>query len=314
MLTLALCRFGAYGTVIDDCQYRDDSAARQSWRAIGGTSPVRLAEVAGRRVLVLPCNFAAAPIERAVWDRAVQLDLSEWDGIELDIACRNPTPISHFTIYFQSGEGWYAAPFSISSTSEWNRIFVSKAETAMEGRPGGWKAIRTIRLSAWCSGDENTEIGLAGLRAAKALVTDTRIAVVRAESLALDRTAEKRAVQTYTASLVSILTAAGISSTLVSDFASDLSALRKAELVILPYNPEISDPLLKALQEHIVRGGKLIAFYTLDARLSPYVGIARGKYVKAEPPGLFAKMIFDRDALPGAPPSLGQRSWNIMQY
>ena len=155
--------------VIDDCSYSDNTAARAAWRPMRGTRPVATAILDGRKVLRLPCEFAAGDVERASWDRAVKLDLASSRGVQFELICSNDMPVSYFSIYCQSGEGWYHATFFPESSTDWNLIEIDKAEMQAEGKPAGWAQIKTIRISAWRGKAANTEFYLRDLRATEAL-------------------------------------------------------------------------------------------------------------------------------------------------
>src|ERR1035438_14239 len=127
-------------------------AARRPWRrpcsmgarACGWRVGVATAMRDGRKVLRLPCDFTASNVERASWDRAVRLDLTSSRGIQFKVLCRNALPVSYFSIYFQSGEGWYHAAFFPESSTAWNTIEIDKPEMKSEGKPAGWGEIKTI--------------------------------------------------------------------------------------------------------------------------------------------------------------------------
>jgi uncharacterized lipoprotein YddW (UPF0748 family) len=129
-----------------------------------GSTPVTTALLDGRKVLRLPCDFTSSNVERASWDRAVKLDLTSSRGIQFNVFCRNALPASYFSIYFQSGEGWYHAAFFPESSTAWNTIEIDKTEMKSEGKPAGWGEIKTIRLSAWRGKAENTVFYLSDLR------------------------------------------------------------------------------------------------------------------------------------------------------
>jgi uncharacterized lipoprotein YddW (UPF0748 family) len=150
--------------VIDDCQYPTDAAAATAWQSMAGTAKLQAAALTGHQVLRLPCNFAGTKIERASWDRRVKLDLASSRGVQFKVLCRDPSPVSYFSIYFQSGEGWYHAAFFPESSTDWNTIEIDKTAMTVEGEPGGWSQIRTVRISAWRGKDISTEFYLSDLR------------------------------------------------------------------------------------------------------------------------------------------------------
>lgn len=154
----------AESAVIDDCHYSTDAAAQAAWRPMRGTASPAAASVEGGLVLRLPCNFAGTQIERASWDRAVSLNLAGSRGVEFKVLCRNTSPVSYFSFYLQSGQGWYHAAFFPEFSTDWNTITIDKADMKPEGKPAGWGQIKTIRISAWRGKDANTEFYLSDLR------------------------------------------------------------------------------------------------------------------------------------------------------
>ncbi|MEI8312366.1 MAG: hypothetical protein WCH98_16555, partial [Verrucomicrobiota bacterium] len=150
--------------LIDACQYPDAAAARAAWEPMGGTSPVVMEAVGGRQSLRMKCNFKGTAIERASWDRSVNLDLASCTGIQFQLLCRDASPVSQFCIYFKSGNGWYRAGFFPESPKGWNTVTIDKASTTAEGTPAGWGKISAIRISAWRGSDADTEFFLGDIR------------------------------------------------------------------------------------------------------------------------------------------------------
>jgi uncharacterized lipoprotein YddW (UPF0748 family) len=298
--------------LIDDCRYAADAAARKAWRPMGGTAPVAAVALDGQKVLRLPCNFAGTTHERASWDRKVKLDLVPCQGIQFKVFCKNPAPISHFSVYFQSGGGWYSTGF-FPEAAGWSTITINKASTRSEGTPAGWGNIETIRISAWRGRSEDTELFLSDLRMTGVLGVDASIAVVRAESLARGRSSEAKAADQFVENVTQNLTALGVGCSMLSDLDLTTERLAKAKLVILPHNPGMPDSATDVLVKFLNVGGKLLAFYNLPSKLRPVVKIESGAHIKARQPGDFSAIRFADGALSGAPKLVGQRSWNITE-
>ncbi|MBM4045807.1 MAG: hypothetical protein FJ279_11885, partial [Planctomycetes bacterium] len=142
----------------DDGQYASDAAAQAAWEGLWGTAPVSVVTLDGRKVLRMPCNLAGTKIDRATWDKKVNLNLTSCQGIQFRLFCKDTSPVSHFSLYFQSGDGWYSSSFAPTTGTAWNTITIDKAGTRQEGKPAGWGQISTIRLSAWRGGDVSTEL------------------------------------------------------------------------------------------------------------------------------------------------------------
>jgi uncharacterized lipoprotein YddW (UPF0748 family) len=298
--------------LIDDGRYADDAAARKAWRPVGATAPAAAATLDGQKTLRLPCNFAGTTHERASWDRKVKLDLVPCQGIQFKVFCKNPAPISHFSVYFQSGGGWYSTGF-FPETSGWSTITINKASTRSEGTPAGWGHIETIRISAWRGRNEDTEMLVSDLRMTGVLGVDASIAVVRAESLARGRSSEAKSADQFVENVTQNLTALGVGCSMLSDLDLTTEWLAKAKLVILPHNPGMPDAAADVLVKFLNAGGKLLAFYNLPSKLRPVVKIESGAHIKAKQPGDFSAIRFAPGALAGAPKLVGQRSWNITE-
>lgn len=296
--------------LIDDCRYEDDAAAQKAWRPMGGSAPAVAVTLDGRKALRLPCNFAGTTHERASWDRKVKPDLVPCQGIQFKVFCKNPAPISQFSVYFQSGGGWYSTGF-FPEVAGWSTITINKASTRSEGTPAGWGNIETIRISAWRGKNEDTELLLSDLRMTGVLGVDASVAVVRGESLARGRSGEAKSADQFAESVTQNLAALGIGCSMISDLDLTAERLAKAKLVILPHNPGMPDSATDELIKFVSRGGKLLVFYCLPAKLRPVVKIEGGAHTKASHPGQFSAIRFADGALPGAPALVGQRSWNI---
>jgi len=299
---------------IDDCQYADDAAAQAVWKPMAGTAPVTVAELDGAKVLRLPCNLAGTKIERASWDREVKLDLGSARGVQFKILCRDASPVRYFSLYFQSGEGWYRATFFPESAGEWNTITIDKAATATEGNPAGWGQIRALRLSAWRGRDADTEFFLRDMRPMGVVGLDAAVAIVRGEPAAQRAPETARDVERYTETIAQHLRALEVGCAVVSDQDLTAEGLAGAKLAILPYNPALPDRAADELVKYVNRGGKLLVFYCVPDKLRPLLGVEGGKHMPAPSPGYFSTIHFASNALPGAPTVVTQQSWNVNAF
>ncbi|MBM4086962.1 MAG: hypothetical protein FJ272_19405, partial [Planctomycetes bacterium] len=225
----------------DDGGYASDAAAQAAWEPMTGTAPVSVAALEGRKVLRMPCNFAGTKIDRASWDRKVTLDLTACQGIRFKFFCKDTSPISHFSLYFQSGDGWYSSSFAPTTGSQWNTLTIDKASTRQEGKPAGWGQISTIRLSAWRGGDVNTELYVCDFGLWGQLGADALVAVVRGESAVQKSPSETRSVEQFTQAVAQCLTGLGIGCGIISDLDVTAERLKTAKLAILPHNPGMPD-------------------------------------------------------------------------
>ncbi|MBE3096170.1 MAG: family 10 glycosylhydrolase [Planctomycetes bacterium] len=288
--------------------FADDAAAQAAWQPMGGTAPASVAEVDGRKALRMPCNFRGTKIERASWDRQVRLDLTACRGVEFKIFARDASPVSHFSLYLQSGEGWYSAAFSPAEKGKWSTVTIDKDQTRIEGRPAGWAAISTIRISAWRGQDRDTEFCLADFAL---LGAPGGIAVVRGESAARSAPGEVESVCQFTETVARCLKDLGVPHAVISDLDATPERLKACSLVILPHNPSMPDDAAGAIAKFVEGGGKLIAFYALHGRLRDLLGVRGAEHVPQKYRGQFASIHFKNDTVLGLPAEVGQQSWNI---
>ena len=294
--------------LVKNFEYLDDAAAQKSWRPMTGTAPVSVVEVGDRKLLKMSCNFKGTQIERASWDLSGNLDLNTAKGLQFKIFCRDISPVSHFTFYLQSGKGWYSHPFSPHAKDGWGTVNILKQNTRIEGTPAGWGKIETIRISAWRGQDQDTEFFLSDL----AVIPDnSRIVLLRGESIAEKSADELKAVYKYTSVVARFLDDLGISYSIISDNNLTQSQLEKRNIVILPHNPQMPEKPVAELEIFIKNGGKLIAFYTIPQKLKPIIGIEGGRHVRQSFSGQFASIRNSNSGIVGAPETTVQNSWNI---
>jgi len=316
-----VCITGAWGaevspppkagySLIDAMSYENDQAARAAWRPMAGSADVSVVKIDGTPVLKMPCAFAGTQVERASWDRSVSLDLSGCRGIQFNVFCPDPSPMSYGTCYLQSGGGWYAVTFSIQSGKTWQTIAIDKEAARTEDKPAGWGRITTIRFSAWRGKDIDTTIYLAGLGL---LGNDARIAVLRADSAAKTAPSEHKGVCAQTECMGSLLRELGLAYCTISDLDMTGDSLKGKLLVILPHNPSMPDEVAERLEGFLRGGGKLLCFYALPEKLRPLVNIGGGRHIKESRSGQFAAIQTDPNVVPGAPAVVKQRSWNISE-
>lgn len=302
---------GAMPHMLESGAYPDVATARATWTPMPGSAPVDLGEAKGQAALRLRCTFAGTTIERASWERIVDWDLVSCRGVQFQIFCQDATPISYFSLYFQSGEGWYHAMFYPESSTGWNTVVVDKSEVTVEGKPLGWHKISRVRLSAWRGKDVDTDFHLRDLRPVGVLGRDASVAVIRAASVTATTPAESRSVDRYTEAVVAKLRAGDVGAAVLNDTEVTLERLRPAKVVVLPYNPSLPDSTTRALQLYLAQGGKLLGFYLLPEALRRSAKLGEVQYVKASRPGEFSAIRFTDGALPGVPAVVKQNSGNI---
>lgn len=322
LVLLGTLSAGAADVLVDDFYYNaNDTTARAAWQALWGTAPVRVGTVENRSAMTFPCNFAGTKIERATWDRKVKLDLSGADALTFDIFCKDPAPVSSFVIYLESGKGWYSAHFAPPAAGKWGTVILRTEDMGMEGAPGGWAEVRTIRLSAWRGADKDTEFALANLRGVGPK-GPVRVLVVKNDSALARSGGERNALLQFPREMTERFRAVGVACRTVSDV--ELPAILKAveapphgervvrPMVVLPYAPSLAPEAEAALASHLAAGGKLMAFYQLPRKLAEAIGIELKGHLSAQRPGHFARIVtagpIERTGMPDA---VLQRSWNI---
>ncbi len=294
---------------VDEIAY-DTARARTLWQPMEGSPPVEVVELDGRRALRLRCDFAPGRIERGSWDRRIALDMASCRGLQFFFHSRDVTPVGHFTMYFHSGDGWYACSFPGPGGGAWQRVRIDKRSAKIEGTPAGWGEVDTIRLSAWRGRNVDTVFHVAGF----ALYgTGGKVAVVRGDSAAATHPDEARGIARYADVMSEMLDGCGIEHVVLSD--RDLTAprLEGIEVVALPYSPSMPDEAVEALAGFLRGGGGLIACYVLPGRLQELVGIRLGGHVNQRRRGHFAAIRADEKPLTGAPDEAKQASWNVRE-
>jgi len=288
--------------------------ARSVWEPMRGSAPAEAVVMDERPAVRFPVNFANTTIERASWDLKTSLDLSACRGIRFEMFCRDASPVADFVMYFQSGNGWYRAPFTPESRDRWGVITIDKNATTTEGEPAGWGRISTIRISAWRGRDADTAFYIRDIVPIPVTGNDAVVAVIRGESAARQRPDEARAVAQYAENVTEELRTLGISCATLSDLDVTAERLKPFQLLILPHNPTMPDPVADEILRFIERGGRLLAFYIVPSKLRPSLGLRGGEHLKAPRPGFFSAIRFVGASLPGAPAVVGQSSWNISDF
>ena len=143
------------------------------------------------------------------------------------------------------------------------------------------------------------------------LGADATVAIVRAESVVARDPGEGRSVEQFTETVARELRSVEVGCAVISDLDFSASRLKAARLVILPYNPTLPPKAIEELTAYARGGGKILAFYLVPQALQAILGIEGGAHFKAPREGYFSSLRFKEGAVPGAPPVVRQRSWNI---
>jgi len=293
--------------LVDDFSYSQEIAQR-AWKPMAGSKPVSVVELGGGKALRMPCNFHGTRFDRASWDRELKLDLTMCEGIQFLFYCRDTSPVSSFSMYLHSGDGWYRCGFDAPVSAGWTTIKIAKKATGIEGRPAGWGKVDTIRISAWRGQDVDTEFYIAAMGL---FGTDGKIVIIRCDSAAGRAPGEVKGIKQYTNVMARFLDRAGLSYIVLSDLDVTAERLKGRKLVILPLNPGMPDNAADEIGKFLRAGGKLLACYSLPKRLEPVVGIRSGPHVRQKYQGYFASIRPSDEPLAGMPAITQQGSWNI---
>jgi uncharacterized lipoprotein YddW (UPF0748 family) len=297
-------------TPMDHLDYPSDQAAQAAWRPLEDTAPVSMAEVEGRRAVRFPCRFKETKGARAYWDHAVALDLAACRGLQFLFYCRDAKPVSGFTAYLQSGNGWYRKPIE-GGRPGWNLVRVDKAETEIEGTPAGWGKVQTLRVAAWRAADEDTEFFLADLGP---FGGDAPLVVLRNEAVAKERPGELHTVAAQCALTSRLLDDLALPHVLVNDLDLTPERLKGKQIVLLPHAPGLPDETVGLLTRFMQEGGKVIGFYSVPEKIRQAAGIEGGRWIGQKYAGYYSSIrAAPADALKDAPPVVGQKSWNISE-
>ena len=240
----------------------------------------------------------------------MKLDLTACRGVRFDFYCPDVRPVSHFSFYMHSGNGWYSATFGATNRQGWSEVLIDKTDTQIEGQPAGWGSIDTIRISAWRGVNVDTQFFIANLAIDGA---DASLVVVRGESVESQSSSEAQSVARFSKTVASALDELGLSYVVMSDRDVTAQRLQGKSVVILPYNPRIPDQATRELTRFVGSGGRLCAFYAMPPELAALSAIGGGTHLPQKYPGYFAGIRPAGDGLPGMPRATGQGSWNIRQ-
>ncbi|MBP7950840.1 MAG: family 10 glycosylhydrolase [Verrucomicrobiales bacterium] len=306
LLGIALLAPGLTGraeSMIDAGAYPDDAAAAKAWVARAGSPAATMREAGGRRALSFACPFAtSSTLGRGCWDLAAKLDLAQAEGVQLEIFCADAGPISSFSLYFQTGDGWRSMPFAPRRSNAWETITLRKSDAHAEGRPGGWAAVTTVRLAAWKGDNADTTFQVRELRRIGVAGEDARILVVPNHADAEDSHAEE---------MSRMLGNLGLRHALMAEAALKPVLLAKTDLVILPHNPKLSEDAAAALETFAKRGGRLLVCYIMPPALQELAGLKSMKHTQPATKGQFSFIEADANAFASAPKKTAQASWNI---
>ncbi|MBC7328516.1 family 10 glycosylhydrolase [bacterium] len=295
--------------VVDSCDYKSENEARQIWVAQGKSTAVSIKKEKERNYIALNLNFADVD-ERCYWDRDLNLDLSDYEKFVLKLWVEDPSKLGHCTLYFRSAGGWFGHNFTIEK-SGWQEITLKKSQFSIEDSPVGWNQITGMRLSFWKPSKPVEETQVVLLGGIIAIPSLSKIGILFSDTTIKAKSPEANTVQRCFDDITGILDSYGIDYKVVNDsWLEEGGEIRDCNVLILPYNPNISAKVMDALEKFVDKGGKLIVFYTLNQRLAEILGILDFSWQRAGEEGKFSSVRFNQEIVDGLPERMYQGSWN----
>ncbi len=305
--------------VLDILAHDSAEAAAEAWRASSAiddegariakqsTAPVEPLVVDGRPVLRMRCNFEGTSIPRAVWDYEIELDLQRATAVVFDIYAENLAAISHAHLYIRSGDGWYGAQWYPREEGAWCRVRIPKSSFYVDKPAAGWSKVSALRMSPWVMKREDAVLYLANFGIEE--TADASLIVVQEYE---DDRREQRASSKYAATVGALLEEAGLPLPTVSTLELAPDVLAGTRLVLLPYAGKMAAETAEVLAGFVRSGGKLIACFSLPGALADLLGVSQQGFRSQAFPGEFSSMRFEDTPPEGAPLSVAQGSWGII--
>jgi uncharacterized lipoprotein YddW (UPF0748 family) len=304
MVALLVMSCGAWAGTWQPLGVFEGENANASWQSEQGPATRASTDVGGKGPgLRLICPLATAD-DRCSWDADLPLDLSGVTAVSLSIRATRPAAVARCSLYFRSGDGWYAGWFTLSG-DDWQTVELPCHAFGTEGAPAGWGAIQGMRISLWKGKAKDTIVELAGLRGRCddiIVIRNSHAQTLHPDELPLIRRTSERTV--------GWLREIGITAGLLDDRDVVGGLPPQCRLVVLPYNPDSPDSTLAALTGFAAGGGKIIAAYNLPDALAPVLGLAGKEWAPTGPTAPFTAMRFTGDTASGIPASIRQNSWN----
>ncbi|MFA7159451.1 MAG: hypothetical protein WC299_09125, partial [Kiritimatiellia bacterium] len=276
-----------------------DLSGRAAWKA-GPGMPEALKTDGGVK---FPCAFSAGTA-RFYWDCPVQADLSRALTLELEITCPDSDRIQSVGLYLKSGAGWYLWITPVVRAGR-QKLFFQVQEASTEGKPAGWNRISGVRLSFQNNTPAAADATLHALSAGASGI------VIVNGAAAAENSAERGVAKKTAARISKWLEEAGVAHSVLDDGDITSGRVRSAAIIILPYNPHLSDREIGQLAKLSLSGSKLLVFYNTAPRLAELLGVRLGKYQASTAPGHWAGFAFNRSAPEGMPGKIIQESGNI---
>ncbi|NMC19049.1 MAG: hypothetical protein GYA33_01405, partial [Thermogutta sp.] len=282
--------------VIETFAYAADAEAQAAWKPDERSQPVRRAETDGTPCLEIRLPFAADTQQaRSVHDRAVRLDLSSAGAFLLELAVDRPEAVGSVSLYFRSGEGWYAGSGRIAESRR-SVLRFPKSQFRTEGTPAGWNQVDGIRIAFWRGRDVDATARLFSLTARR-----HEIAIVVPSPKLHGTKSEFRTAQETARRMAEFLEALGLGADWLEDDAVDEGVLAAHPLILVPYHPFLDEQATEVLLSAMRKGSKGFFFYQVPNAILEYLGLGGARYTAQREDGEFAEIRFEQSALPDLP-------------
>lgn len=212
--------------------------------------------------------------ERIYWDIPITHPADSDSSLGILISCDNPAIIRAVTVHLQSGGHWLSATAPTPDGTGRQLLIIPRSDfTAESGNPA-WKNADTFRLSAWLFPGSQAAGGI-GLYSIQSL---TPSAAILADPGTFPEGEAYVAGQCVQKAL-HLFNKAGVPATVVADPLERLN-LSAYRLLILPYNPSLTDGHLDHIRRFVEKQNGLVVFFyngnaklgnMLDIEIMPYV-------------------------------------------
>lgn len=293
---------------LEEVRYATEAEAQQAWRPSERTAPIRLVREDGVAALEVSLPFASQPTwPRSVHDRNISLDLSRSGEFLLELAVDPPEAVAYLSLYFRSGQGWYAGSGVVTRPGR-QILRLAKSQFRIEEKPAGWHKIDGIRISFWRGQNVDARAKIYRLVAVR-----HAIALLAPAEAIHGRDPEYRTARETLGRFTRLLDDLGVGYDVWDDAAPDAGLWAEQKIIIVPYHPRLSAEATAALREAVRHGTRLFLNYQAPAELLQLLGIGKTRWIGQQEPGQFAEVRFDRQVLPDLPATMRQSSWNITE-
>ena len=124
---------------------------------------------------------------------------------------------------------------------------------------------------------------------------------------------DQRQIDGFLAKVRKPLKTLGLELATINDRDLTSADLDTCQLLVLPYNPSPPDRALTLIEAFIEDGGKLGVFYSSNPRLLEPLGIESTRYLGRPELPVLQGIRLDTSRLTGAPTTLRQGSWNVIE-